>query len=89
MNVKVLPYANIVVSGLTKVFSGASNVMGGRYIFISLVSLILGLVPDSHVLNPQGRHYQALKKYMDDNFEDSYFDEDAIYMERISNNVYA
>ena len=88
VNVEVLPYANIVVSNLTKVFSGASNVMGGRYIYISLVSLISGLfgslIPDSLVLNPQGRHYQVLKKYMDDNFEDSYFDEDAIYMKRDS-----
>jgi cystathionine gamma-synthase len=32
VNVDVLPYADIVVSSLTKVFSGASNVMGGRYI---------------------------------------------------------
>lgn len=39
---------------------------------------------DSLVLNPQGRHYQALKKYMNNNFEDTYFDEDAIYMERNS-----
>jgi cystathionine gamma-synthase len=31
VNVEVLPYADIVVSSLTKVFSGASNVMGGRY----------------------------------------------------------
>ena len=42
------------------------------------------LIPDSLVLNPQGRHYQGLKKYMDDKFEDFYFDEDAIYMERNS-----
>ena len=30
VNVEVLPYADMVVSSLTKVFSGASNVMGGR-----------------------------------------------------------
>lgn len=34
MNVEVLPYADIVVSSLTKIFSGASNVMGGRYIYL-------------------------------------------------------
>jgi len=32
VNVNVFPYADIVVSSLTKVFSGASNVMGGRYV---------------------------------------------------------
>ena len=30
MNVHVLPFADVVVSSLTKVFSGDSNVMGGR-----------------------------------------------------------
>ena len=30
VNVHVLPYADVVVSSLTKVFSGDSNVMGGR-----------------------------------------------------------
>lgn len=29
-NVEVLPYADIVVSSLSKVFSGETNVMGGR-----------------------------------------------------------
>ena len=32
MNVQVLPFADVVVSSLTKVFSGDSNVMGGRYV---------------------------------------------------------
>ncbi|CAA7264418.1 unnamed protein product [Cyclocybe aegerita] len=67
VNVKVLQYADIVVSSLTKVFSGASNVMGG-----------------SLTLNPKGRHYTTLKNYLKDNFEDVYFGEDAIYMERNS-----
>ncbi|KAF9568261.1 cystathionine gamma-synthase [Agrocybe pediades] len=67
VNVEVFPYADMVVSSLTKVFSGASNVMGG-----------------SLVLNPAGRHYSALKNHFSANFEDVYFDEDAIYMERNS-----
>ena len=31
INVHVLPYADVVVSSLTKVFTGECNVMGGRY----------------------------------------------------------
>jgi cystathionine gamma-synthase len=31
INIAVLDCADIVVSSLTKIFSGASNVMGGRY----------------------------------------------------------
>lgn len=67
VNVDVLPYADVVVSSLSKIFSGVANVMGG-----------------SLVLNPKGRHYEKLKAYMDSNFEDVYYDEDAIYMERNS-----
>ncbi|PCH34973.1 PLP-dependent transferase [Wolfiporia cocos MD-104 SS10] len=67
VNVEVLPYADIVVSSLSKVFSGDANVMGG-----------------SLVLNPKGRHYAALKANLTQTYEDCYFDEDAIYMERNS-----
>lgn len=38
VNVEVLPYADVVVSSLSKVFSGDSNVMGGRY--VSLLYLV-------------------------------------------------
>ncbi|SCV74039.1 BQ2448_6471 [Microbotryum intermedium] len=67
VNVEVLPLADIVVSSLTKVFSGDSNVMGG-----------------SLVLNPKSRNYASLKAVQEATYEDFYFDEDAIYMERNS-----
>ncbi|KAJ6584849.1 pyridoxal phosphate-dependent transferase [Mycena capillaripes] len=67
VNVEVFPFADMVVTSLTKVFSGDSNVMGG-----------------SLCLNPQGRHYAQLKAHIDANYDDTYFDQDAIYMERNS-----
>ncbi|GAK67987.1 PLP-dependent transferase [Moesziomyces antarcticus] len=67
VNVEVLPYADVLVSSLTKVFSGDANVMGG-----------------SLVLNPKGPHYAALREVMREWYEDTYFDEDAIFMERNS-----
>ncbi|KAG2008623.1 cystathionine gamma-synthase [Coprinopsis cinerea AmutBmut pab1-1] len=67
VNVTVMQYADVVVSSLTKVFSGASNVMGG-----------------SLILNPKGRQYKSLKEAITKTYEDTYFDEDAIYMERNS-----
>ncbi|KAI5122114.1 hypothetical protein M0805_002236 [Coniferiporia weirii] len=67
VNVSVLPYADIVVSSLTKVFSGDANVMGG-----------------SLVLNPSRKHYAQLKATLQDTYEDNYFNEDAIFMERNS-----
>ncbi|KAK7752107.1 Cystathionine gamma-synthase [Diatrype stigma] len=69
VNVNVLPYADVVVSSLTKIFSGDANVMGGSF-----------------VLNPNGPHYAALKKAATEEggFEDTYWAEDAIFMERNS-----
>ena len=34
VNVEVMPYADIVINSLTKVFSGSSNVMGGRSVAV-------------------------------------------------------
>ncbi|KAI5477634.1 cystathionine gamma-synthase [Pseudohyphozyma bogoriensis] len=67
VNVETLPKADIVVSSLTKVFSGDCNVMGG-----------------SLVINPSSPFYSSLKSVQEAEYEDNYFDEDAIYMERNS-----
>lgn len=67
INVHVLPYADVVVSSLTKIFSGECNVMGG-----------------SAILNPQGKYYQALKTVAQEEYEDNYWAEDVIFMERNS-----
>ncbi|KAJ1024907.1 hypothetical protein NDA18_004193 [Ustilago nuda] len=67
VNVEVLPYADVLVSSLTKVFSGDANVMGG-----------------SMVLNPKGSHYYTLRSALQQHYEDTYFDEDAVFMERNS-----
>jgi cystathionine gamma-synthase len=66
-NVNVLPYADIVVSSLTKIFSGDCNVMGGSAIF-----------------NPNGRYYAALKRWARTEYEDTYWPEDVMFMERNS-----
>jgi cystathionine gamma-synthase len=67
INVHVLPYGDIVVSSLTKIFTGECNVMGG-----------------SAIINPQGKYYNALKKVLSRQYEDNYWVEDAIFMERNS-----
>lgn len=67
LNIDVLPYVDVCVCSLTKIFSGDCNVMGGDI-----------------VLNPKGRHYEALHKILDAQFEDMYWAEDAIYLERNS-----
>lgn len=66
-NINVLQYADVVVSSLTKIFSGDCNVMGG-----------------SAVLNPSGRYYTALKTAAHHEYEDTYWSEDAIFLERNS-----
>lgn len=67
VNINVLPFADVVVSSLTKIFSGDANVMGGGI-----------------VLNPKGPCYDSLKKAFGDEFEDNYWVEDVIFMERNS-----
>ncbi|KAG9231054.1 pyridoxal phosphate-dependent transferase [Amylocarpus encephaloides] len=67
INVHVLPYADMVVSSLTKIFSGECNVMGG-----------------STILNPEGRYFDQLKKIKEVEYEDNYWAEDIIFMERNS-----
>ncbi|KAI0475109.1 PLP-dependent transferase [Xylariaceae sp. FL0804] len=67
VNVNVLPYSDVVVSSLTKIFSGDCNVMGG-----------------SIVLNPSSQYYTPLKAALADVFEDNYWVEDVIFMERNS-----
>lgn len=67
LNVHVLPHADILVSSLTKIFSGDSNVMGG-----------------AAILNPSSRHYHTLKKAWEAEYEDNYWPEDAIFLERNS-----
>ena len=66
-NINVLPLADVVVSSLTKIFSGDSNVMGG-----------------TAILNPNSRYYASLKAAMGTEFEDTYWPEDVVFMERNS-----
>lgn len=66
-NINVLQYADVVVSSLTKIFSGDCNVMGG-----------------SAVLNPSGKYHTALKAAALHEYEDTYWPEDALFMERNS-----
>lgn len=66
-NIHVLPFADIVVLSLTKVFSGDLNVMGGLL-----------------VLNLHGPFYQQLVEYFGAAYEDVFWVEDAIYLERNS-----
>ncbi|OJD12799.1 hypothetical protein AJ78_06656 [Emergomyces pasteurianus Ep9510] len=67
INVNVLPYSDVVVSSLTKIFSGDSNVMGGSAVF-----------------NPHGQYYQKMEAVLETEYEDNYWGEDAIFLERNS-----
>lgn len=67
VNVNVLPFADIVVSSLTKIFTGEANGMAG-----------------SLVLNSQGRHFNLLKQIQEAEYEDNFFNQNAIFLERNS-----
>ncbi|KAG0676002.1 hypothetical protein C6P40_000822 [Pichia californica] len=66
-NINIIPYCDIVVSSLTKIFSGDSNVMAG-----------------SLILNKKSKYYNQLKEFMNEDYEDFFWDQDAIYLERNS-----
>lgn len=85
-NVEILPLADIIVSSLSKVFSGETNVLGGRYeTYNFLVPAYLShITTRSLVLNPQSRHYETLKKSVAVVYEDTYWIEDTVFMERNS-----
>ena len=55
VNVEVLPYADIVVSSLSKIFSGDANVMGGRCAsLLACAERLLTSSPDQSRTEPQG-----------------------------------
>ena len=89
INVEVMPYADVVVNSLSKVFSGYANVMGGRSVGCNYGCIHLrGLTFEySLVVNPQGRHYRALKDHLSSAYEDMYYGEDALRMERNSRDL--
>lgn len=66
-NVEVAGLCDVVVSSLTKIFSGDSNVMAG-----------------SLVLNPKSAFYDRFSQFMTSDYEDLFWFQDAIYLERNS-----
>jgi cystathionine gamma-synthase len=68
---------------LTKVFSGDSNVMGGRWVPIVLFAMHL-LTVISLVLNPKGSYYPLLKEKLKATYEDNFWGEDTLFLERNS-----
>ena len=67
INVDLMPYCDILCTSLTKIFSGASNVMAG-----------------SLFLNPESRFYGKINQIIGDEYEDIFWKEDAIVLERNS-----
>ena len=78
-NVDVSPYADIIVTSLSKYFSGYANTMGGRY--AQQPPLVISNYPlYSLALNPNGKQYAKLKSHLQATYDDLYFDQDAICM---------
>lgn len=54
VNVEVLPYADVVVSSLSKIFSGDANVMGGRLVLIHPTDIFSHVLPSAWFSIPRG-----------------------------------
>lgn len=81
LNVSILPLADVMFSSLTKIFSGDSNVMGGWSVNCTLLS-DTRTNTFSAIFNPISKYYQQLKDAVP--YDDCYWPEDAIVMERNS-----
>ncbi|PWY88167.1 PLP-dependent transferase [Aspergillus heteromorphus CBS 117.55] len=71
-NLDLLGVADIIVSSLSKYFSGYADVMAGRQVNV--------------ILNPNSPHYAALHKQISATYENNLFVEDAIRLESNSRN---
>ncbi|KAF8428740.1 pyridoxal phosphate-dependent transferase [Tirmania nivea] len=69
MNINVLPYADVVVSSLTKVFSGASNVMGGCTI-LNTQSRYYGQLKDFMAEDFEDNHWAEDSIFLERNSRD-------------------
>lgn len=74
VNVDILPYVDIITTSLTKMFSGAANVTGGRYVMpyktFRLDATDCWQIPwYSVILNPNSRHYKKLHETIESRYE--------------------
>ncbi|WPG97421.1 PLP-dependent transferase [Acrodontium crateriforme] len=69
LNVHVLPYADIVVSSLTKVFSGDSNVMGGSLI-VNPRSRYYKALKQTQEIEFEDNHFEEDSVYLERNSRD-------------------
>lgn len=81
INVDILPYVDVVITSLSKLFSGGSNVMGGR----SVPKLFPTKFRDrahhlSAVINPQSAHYEMIHTQLTHLYQDLLFPGDAIVL---------
>ena len=73
VNIDALPYVDVMMSSLTKTFSGNSNVTGGRYVSGSPFSKIQSSHTFSLVINPNSRHHAQIHAILSANYENTYF----------------
>jgi cystathionine gamma-synthase len=83
INVDILPYVDVAITSLTKIFSGGSNVMGGRLAIPdndSSIDVLCLAYCCSAVINPLSLHYQKLHTRLTATYQDLFFPGDAIIL---------
>ena len=84
INVDVLSHADVVVSSLTKVFSGDSNVMGGSMVLNPQSTFYSSLKTSLSHSPPDSQDDNDNNAPPDLGYEDNYWAVDAVFMERNS-----
>lgn len=73
VNLDAIPCVDVMISSLTKTFSGSSNVTGGRSVISHIVIYITTLTIFSLVVNPSSRQRDTIKAALSANYEETYF----------------
>jgi cystathionine gamma-synthase len=77
VNIDAIPYVDVMMSSLTKTFSGYSNVTGGRYLSISYYHKLNNMYNvSSLVLNPSSVHHDKIHAAVSAAYESTYFPPD-------------
>lgn len=69
LNIHVLPYADVVVSSLTKIFSGDSNVMGGSMV-LNPKSQYYSLLKERLAVEYEDNHFEEDSMFLERNSRD-------------------
>jgi cystathionine gamma-synthase len=78
VNLDAIPYVDVMITSLTKTFSGSSNVTGGRLVSRPIRFDLNLLTVCSLIINPSSRHRDAIRAALSADYEQAFFPLDTL-----------